>query len=72
MPGEQLTCVWQAVTVFDVNTHSADGAPKDAVRNVTAIFQSLQSVNYSENVFDKTFTGQTIKFDAVFFENLVC
>ena len=63
MPGEQLTCVWQAVTVFDVNTHSADGAPKDAVRNVTAIFQSLQSVNYSENVFHKTFTGQTIKFD---------
>lgn len=61
MPGEQLTCVWQAVWVLDVNKKSATGAPLEVVKKVTSMLRSLQSVHYSDHVFNETFSGPTIE-----------
>lgn len=63
MPGEQLACVWQAVAALDVTKKCAVSAPTEIVKAVTKSISGLQTVNYSEHIFNQTFQDETIKFE---------
>ncbi|XP_076070104.1 uncharacterized protein LOC143041866 [Mytilus galloprovincialis] len=63
MPGEQLACVWQAVAALDVTKKCAVSAPTEIVKAVTKSISGLQTVNFSEHIFNQTFQDETIKFE---------
>lgn len=55
MPGESLTCVYQAVHSQD--RPGRNELPKDKLKIFLASASGIESVSYSERVFDETFPG---------------
>ncbi|VDI13951.1 switch-associated protein 70 [Mytilus galloprovincialis] len=61
MPGEQLTCVWQAIYALDrLNSVNMN---KDAMKLFLTHAAQYESIHFSERKYSDTFSGATVKFN---------
>lgn len=60
MPGEQLTCIYQAV--YSQDRPGRNQLPKDKLKTFLASASELESISFSDRIFDETFPG-LITFD---------